>query len=77
MAGRARAGRTPKGSHSYTCPLREISSQLSHVPQGVGPPEQFRNVPCKMERESMMFPAASKRIIDAPPSGKPSSAFET
>ena len=54
-----------------------FSSQLSHVPHGVGPPAQFRDVPLENRYTPFVLPATSKEIAPTPPAPEPSSEFDT
>ena len=39
----------PSGAHSHTCPPSPASSHDNHVPHGVTPPAQLREVPSSTE----------------------------
>ena len=70
MASRAIASPSPVGSHSHTLPQaggKNPSSQESHVPHGVGPPEQLEWLPDRIGKASRIWPSASKWTDDAPP----------
>src|SRR5262245_16784178 len=66
IAGRACAGDAPVGWHSYTLPPAH-SSQLNHVPHGIGPPAQLPIVPVRLEPAATMLPEASNRMYPTPP----------
>ncbi len=76
MARRATPGLPPSGSTSHTRPF-STSSHDSHVPHGVCPPAQFRLVPPRIRRASVMAPLWLKRIMPAPPLPVANSELET